>query len=395
MAITIHHGPNGGYKTSGIVQDLFVPAALEGRVVITNIRGMSRDRTIDVLGEDKVPESFDLIFVDTTTQDGRDRTARFFHWAPHGALMIWDEAGKCFPKRWRQSDLDKLDYKTPDEAEAEERPYCWSEAWEEHRHYNWDIVLSTPNIKSIRLDIRNTAEGAYKHANLATIGLKGRYKEGYHDADDNGSPGQITITETKRIKKRTFKLYDSTKTGQVKDTINGKSLFKSVPLLLGVGISASSFVYAFTSGGLDYFTKERSTVALSANEIRAMESQSQITPGNLASPTSNNIVSGNPLADQSAGEVPIEHYFAGFTFHITGYQRFGKKRYFTLVITRYGYEDIHISSRRLAEIGYQTIPINRCTLIIKYGDFEDTATCSPVLRPREQRTGLLSGFDRA
>jgi zona occludens toxin len=44
MAINIRHGPNRSCKTSGAVSDEAVPAAKESRLIITNVRGMSRDR---------------------------------------------------------------------------------------------------------------------------------------------------------------------------------------------------------------------------------------------------------------------------------------------------------------------------------------------------------------
>ena len=55
--------------------------------------------------------------------------------------------------------------------------------------WNWDIILTTPNIGYIRDDIRLTAEKAYLHSNLAVIGIKGRYKESQHAATDGHAGG--------------------------------------------------------------------------------------------------------------------------------------------------------------------------------------------------------------
>ncbi|WP_306665996.1 zonular occludens toxin domain-containing protein, partial [Klebsiella pneumoniae] len=68
------------------------------------------------------------------------------------------------------------------------------------------MVLTTPNISYIRDDIRMTCEMAYKHSNLAVIGIKGRYKEAQHDAQLNRPPAEGTIIEYKRIKQGTFQL---------------------------------------------------------------------------------------------------------------------------------------------------------------------------------------------
>ncbi|HEJ4774917.1 TPA: hypothetical protein SMR50_006419, partial [Pseudomonas aeruginosa] len=49
MAIKIHHGPNGSYKTSGAIQDDLIPAIKKGRVIITNVRGLTRERIFQVM----------------------------------------------------------------------------------------------------------------------------------------------------------------------------------------------------------------------------------------------------------------------------------------------------------------------------------------------------------
>ncbi|MFU3482843.1 zonular occludens toxin domain-containing protein, partial [Pseudomonas aeruginosa] len=71
----------------------------------------------------------------------------------------------------------------------------WLDAWTRHRHFNWDIILTTPNIAYIRDDIRMTAEKAYLHSNLAVIGIRGRYKESQHSAQDNKPPARDVIVE--------------------------------------------------------------------------------------------------------------------------------------------------------------------------------------------------------
>ncbi|MGZ3999618.1 MAG: zonular occludens toxin domain-containing protein [Mucilaginibacter sp.] len=87
MSIKIHHGPPGSYKTSGAVMDDFVPAALAGRVVVTNVRGLNDSALVrKVLTKPSsffrrdlkywpckpvtVPDTFDIIWVDTTDKRG-------------------------------------------------------------------------------------------------------------------------------------------------------------------------------------------------------------------------------------------------------------------------------------------------------------------------------------
>jgi len=174
MSIKIHHGPPGSYKTSGAVMDDFILAAAAGRIVVTNVRGLNdRQAVVDALASVKkfiffkapvsVPDSFDIIWLDTKTQEGRDRLARFFHWAPHGAFLLIDEAQMIFPLAWKDTHLKLLDF--PGglvAADQSNRPANFLTAFEMHRHYGWDMVLTTPSIDKIRKDIRGCSEGAYK-----------------------------------------------------------------------------------------------------------------------------------------------------------------------------------------------------------------------------------------
>ena len=230
MAIKIHHGPNGSYKTSGAIQDDLVPALKAGRLIITNIRGLTRDRVFSVFPD--TPSTLEIINLDLEDLDDMERMRVWWQWAPRGAFIIFDETQLIFLKSWRDADLKKFDYPGgPEQAKADRRPINWLDAWTRHRHFNWDVILTTPNITYIRDDIRSTSEKAYLHSNLAVIGVRGRYKESQHSAQDNKPPAAHTVVEIKKIKQETFKLYDSTATGSVTDTIAGKSIFKQPKVL--------------------------------------------------------------------------------------------------------------------------------------------------------------------
>ncbi len=221
MSIKIHHGPNGSYKTSGAIQDDAVPALKDGRVIITNVRGFTLERAYQVFPD--LPNTAEIINLDLESLEDLEKMRTWFQWAPR-AFLIFDETQLLFPKSWREKDLERFDYPGgPEAAHAADRPMGWLDAWTRHRHFNWDIVLTTPNISYIRDDIRMTCEMAYKHSNLAVIGIPGRYKEAQHDAQLNRPPADGTIIEYKRIRKQTFALYQSTATGKTQDTKAGKS----------------------------------------------------------------------------------------------------------------------------------------------------------------------------
>ncbi|EZN80132.1 zonular occludens toxin domain-containing protein, partial [Pseudomonas aeruginosa] len=197
MSIKIHHGPNGSYKTSGAIQDDAVPALKDGRVIITNVRGFTLERAYQVFPD--LPNTAEIINLDLESLEDLEKTRTWFQWAPRGAFLIFDETQLLFPKSWREKDLERFDYPGgPEAAHAADRPMGWLDAWTRHRHFNWDIVLTTPNISYIRDDIRMTCEMAYKHSNLAVIGIPGRYKEAQHDAQLNRPPADGTIIEYKR-----------------------------------------------------------------------------------------------------------------------------------------------------------------------------------------------------
>jgi zona occludens toxin len=366
MAISIHHGANGSYKTAGVVQDFLLPAIKSGRHVVTNIRGVSRDRSMELI-EDCHPD-FDVTFVDTDTTAGRDEIARFWHWCPIGALLLFDEAGVLFPKRWRDSDIKKFDYP---QGEHEGRPITFTEAFEMHRHYNWDIVLSAPNITLLRPDIRATTEGAYKHRNNKMIGLGGSYNEGFHSASENGSsPTQFLSVRRRKIKPIVFKLYDSTKTGKTSDSSTGTSLFYNGKLMVALACALPTIGYSIYS--------------FSFNDPLAYESSTNLAHFEESLPVAveagliktNNIVGGG-LPSWEVNSTYALGPFAGYEFEITAALSSPSKflYYFNAVKSDGSFP---ITSTQLELAGYAVIRISDCAATIVYKAKRYNSTCVSV-----------------
>ncbi|QSR33731.1 hypothetical protein CFI10_01810 [Marinobacterium iners] len=386
MSISIHHGANGSYKTAGVMSDYFIPAAKSGRVVVTNIRGVSRERTF--LQMQDVPDSFDVVFVDTDTRDGRYQMATWFHWAPLGALCLFDESGVMFPKAWRQKDLDALDYPGgPDQASIDGRPANWVEAWEMHRHFNWDIVLTAPNIKSIRDDIRQTTEGAYKHKNKALLGpmFKG-YKEGYHDAQKNGqSASDFDVIRDKRVNPLVFRLYDSTKTGVASQTLNGFNLFKSPRVLFALGITVLSIGYSIYAGGLDRLfsspmgVSEALPVAPAPDSSADLPSQAPVAVSGVRpvpddDPGHSDVV---PRPDRQAGSIESGP-LSGLRLWISGYASAPNRIYYSLSVLVEG-DPVEYLASDLRQMGYQFHGYGRCYGEIFYQGESYPVTCVPLV----------------
>ena len=382
MAITLIHGSNGGYKSSRAVQDFIVPALEEGRVVVTNIRGVNLQRCYDQ-GVDVHPDS-DVIYIDTDNTPegkiGRQLIGCFWHWCPHDALLVFDEAGVVFPKAWRDRDLQLLQeqfiyLKDVDQLRQVQitdrengRPASFIEAFEMHRHYGWDIVLSAPSIKSVRDDIRNTTELAWRHRNAALVGLNGRYKAVSHQATNNGETASAILeTKISKIKPRTFKLYDSTKTGKAKDTANaGKALLGSPRLLLAMGVLAGALYYLASYSSLGVVTGDWTEIT----NISTAEDNSKSVQVSSVSSVSN---VSNSISGQSADRIarveiyghPVE------TLNIAG--RIGDRYIFEAKDQEGNHYEVNLDM--LYESGYYVVGKTDCHVLLVTTKGERSVYC--------------------
>lgn len=382
MAIKIHHGPNGSYKTSGAIQDDLVPAIKKGRYIITNIRGLTRERVFQVFPD--TPSSLEVLNLELEDPDDLERMRTWFTWAPRGAFIIFDETQLIFLKSWREGDLKRFDFDGgPKAAKEADRPMNWLDAWTRHRHFNWDVILTTPNIAYIRDDIRNTAEKAYLHSNMAVIGISGRYKETQHAAIENRPPARDTIVELKKIKKETFKLYDSTATGIVTDTIAGKSIFKQPKVLLFMSIPALAIGSVIYDGGPSIFMDQPVRAPAAVSAPAGVQAAPVAAQGRAAAPAA---VPGGVLdSGQGDADFPIDHPFAGRYIAVEAGLVSPTKRRYQLSITNDQGQVLRLSDRQLFEAGYQVYGISDCVVKLTYGRWSYTAVCEGTSRRAAER----------
>ncbi|MGL4356014.1 MAG: zonular occludens toxin family protein [Aeromonas popoffii] len=247
MSIKIHHGAPGSYKSSGAIHTDVLPAIKAGRHIITNVRGFTAERCKEVMGK-AVPDSFQVTYVETESQQGRDHLARFYHWAPKGAFFLVDEVQRVFPPSWRQSDLDRLAYPGgTEQAKQDGRPETIDVAFDMHRHHNWDFVFTTPNISKVHSVVRAPAETAIRHTNMAVLGIGGRYKTVLHLSDNSGTSASHVLQAKpfNKVPKYVFKLYDSTTTGKVSDTAAGSSILRDPKILFFLGVMGFCLYFGF------------------------------------------------------------------------------------------------------------------------------------------------------
>lgn len=257
MSIVIHHGHPGSYKSFGVLQRHAIPALQEGRTIVTNIRGFdSLEKVEDALGE-ALPEEAAILNVNTEGREEKEYMARWFHWAPPGSLVIIDEAQAIYPAKRKDFKPENLDYPGgPDQAKQDERPADMFEAYDMHRHYNWDVFLCTPNISKVHTDIRQAAQVAFRHYSMGELlpWKKGKWREVEHDPENNGKAKSHAYGVPKEYKADAtiFKTYQSTKTGEHQSNQGPQSVFKDkrvvgylslsvIALLLFAGFAVSIF----------------------------------------------------------------------------------------------------------------------------------------------------------
>lgn len=367
MSIKIHHGPNGSYKTSGAIQDDAVPALKAGRIVVTNVRGFTLERVLAVYPD--LPESASIINLDFDNTDDLNRMRTWWQWVPQGAFIIFDETQLLFPKSWKDSDLKLFDYTGGiDQAKIDNRPINWLDAWTRHRHFGWDVVLTTPNITYIRDDIRATCEMAYKHSNMAVIGWKGRYKEAMHLPTQNVPSGDF-VNEYKKIKQEIFKLYDSTATGTVRDTQAGKNIFRSPKLLFFTALPICILIYIFSTG--------------KANPLAVLQnggkSQQGAMVANQTGSAQNNTVSS--VHSSSGSSVPVNtglstvnHPYANTEIYIKGVI-YNPKQVLYLIAIQSESHILEVNSLDLRKSGYKVSYISDCVAKLAYQEQEQFIVC--------------------
>ncbi len=227
MAVLVYHGPPGSYKTTWVVYEGLVPAWKAGKRIYTNIRGVTQERCLKYLGD----TGAEVFSSPSDTEEGLENWRRFFHVVEKDAVLIIDEIQLLYPTTITKKDWEQFDYKGEDDW----RPRGVWEAFQKHRHYSWDMFVTCQNIGQIHPEIRKPIEGCWKHRNQATVGVKGYVLREYHEIDSRTVIRQEMVS-AKSVGKKVWKLYDSTATGKVTDTIVDASIFKSFKLWLIFGL---------------------------------------------------------------------------------------------------------------------------------------------------------------
>ncbi|MCQ8104683.1 hypothetical protein NP590_11250 [Methylomonas sp. SURF-2] len=326
MATSIHHGPPGSFKSFTLVQRFAIDALKEGRVVITNIRGLtSIDRIQDQFPDFKFPDTADLWFINTDEEKYRQFMARWFHWAPFKALIIIDECQRVYPNRrdFKKEDLDKCDLMgfVPDEFNIQindeytgaqytvHRPRDVDTAFDMQRHFQWDIYLSTPNIAKVKDFIREVAQTAYRHKSLGELlplFFKNTWYEFQHDPENSGKLTSHISGKPRKYKadERVFNCYQSTATGEHTESKANQSILgdpKVKLLMVVIVLSLGLFVYSAIQFAAIHGDKPKVSPALEPGSKPASTDSASALVSGKSSASSLGGVSGDNVSIQQGG----------------------------------------------------------------------------------------------
>lgn len=231
----IHHGGNGSYKTCSVIEKYIVPAIRLGRPIITNINGIDIEL---ICKRFEIKETASrLIEFPIDTKKGLFAIGCWFHFAKPNSLIVIDEAQKVYRRG------DKLDIFDSPEATYKNI----NEALEEHRHQNWDIVLTTPNIQKMHTDIRQNMDMAFMQVNLTgrLPWIKHQYNLFEHDPEATGKSKAHQISDVVQCKvdQRVFGCYKTTRTGKAKNEQARSSILKNKKLRLFAAIIIACICY--------------------------------------------------------------------------------------------------------------------------------------------------------
>lgn len=272
MAIVIEHGHNGSYKSSSVIWFRLLPALRQGRLVVTNVAGMYPLHKIEEFLGEKFPASARLFRMSSQDPTYQKLWRVWHHWMPIGAFVFIDECQDIYDRdvfsgkpeydikpieyydsilpadfielykemllKYKPDNLDECD--TDDTGrvvfDGEGKiiyPTTPKESFMRHRHYNWDVVMATPDITAIPRPVRACCETAFSYNSKDSFFFSKRKPRIYeHNPLENGIPTSKSVTFKRRVPLAVHLLYKSTQTGNITKSGQSQGPFSSLKLRL-------------------------------------------------------------------------------------------------------------------------------------------------------------------
>ena len=421
MSVKLHYGPPGSYKTSGAIADDLPVAVKEGRVLITNIRGLEnadlvkqsirkseltiKNLLLRLIGKFKssVNDDFSIMHFDTKKESERDKLRRFYHWAPQDAYFILDEINTIWPADWRPTKLKEFDLHTGRtnelldvrnhlhdrhgevclDIETQEpiiRAQNLTEALEMHRHFNYDFSATSPSYKKFNAVFHDVAEVAFGHANRAIIGFKGSYWETMHEATNTGrSKTDKLSVDVKRIPKWVFNCYQSTATGETRDSSAGSNLFLKPKILFPIFLSLAMILYGVFELQKMGFIKDSAEVQNVKTGIETPDktniTKSSNTLSDKSESTNNDIIDGGQNPNVIPPTSRINDHLQDYKIYIGGI--LWDEKVFSV---ERQHETSTLNLDALNQLGYELTFFNKCMakMTHKQSNTERLILCRPL-----------------
>jgi zona occludens toxin len=435
MSTKVFHGPPGSYKSSTAMWFEILPALRAGRVVVTNLQGICDIDQMQTELKEVFPITARILRISIGNDEGMELIRNFFHWLPIGALIFIDEVQDVYPndKSFKATDYDYKkegyfddrlpkdfieiyhgeqrviknninvdDYKDDlgaslfDERDYLRYPRTLRECFMRHRHYNWDILLATPDIKEIANFIRSASEVAYAHSSKDAIPIpyyKRRPRILEHMPKTNGlSAGKNDIVYFKKVPLDVFKLYKSTATGKNTKSGAGKSPF-TFKLVAGLTVILLYLFYMV----FFFFRSDSDEVSLPPNNAKTTQiqpySKANQAPKKSLQKDTKSTVKGRPTIDDvsfrdasvssiitSNNFVNLPYsassiYINGITTVSHGRHRVTRDYVFTIYVRD---EAFSVSSDTLIDMGYKVFYKKDCLVELRSDIGSNYVYCEPI-----------------
>nr|WP_202979288.1 zonular occludens toxin domain-containing protein [Aeromonas sp.]QHJ90266.1 Zone occludens toxin [Aeromonas sp.] len=270
MAIVIEHGHNGSYKSSSVIWYRLLPALRQGRLVVTNVAGMYPLHKIEEFLGEKFPPTARLFRMSSQDPTYQRLWRVWHHWMPIGAFVFIDECQDIYDRdvfsgkpeydlkpidyydsilpadfiehfkdmllKYKPENLDECDMDDTGRVVFDEQgqimyPTTPKESFMRHRHYNWDVVMATPDITSIPRPVRACCETAFAYNSKDSFFFSKRKPRIYeHNPLETGIPTSKSVTFKRRVPLAVHLLYKSTQTGSVTKSGQSQGPFSSLKL---------------------------------------------------------------------------------------------------------------------------------------------------------------------
>ncbi|EJB0372725.1 toxin [Vibrio parahaemolyticus] len=435
MATSFRYGHGGSYKSACAVWFDLLPALREGRICITNIHGMQPLEVIEQRLGEKFPDTARLIRISSRNPEGFELWKYFFCWAPIGAFILIDECqqifsvnagfkmanihkrpftdfephlpegfSELFHSRWLTIDTSSLDNGEIDDCQRtrfDEQgriiyPENFNNAFMEHRHYNWDIVLLTPDFAQIPKELKGVAELAKQHKGKDGIffsNRKPRILE--HDPTRTVTkPSKDDVVYNLKVPLDVHLLYASTVTGQITKSGLGKNIFLNPKFLAAMALVVLSFgylVYALIGmvSDSETTTAEGTQLHQTSQQSGVSTSQGQARPGQSGSPgsvmdSSGSGCTGSGCGNESyhdVGTVPAWFPLANSeSIYVSAVERWHKATSIHVnvhfeVVTPRGVT--YLDDGFLNKLGVKMEYLDDCLVQLSHGASNFYVTCSP------------------